>query len=263
MFTINLQGKNAFVCGASSGIGKAIAFELAYCGANVTILSRSPEQLQIVKDALPNEFRQNHNFVAADLSNIDKLSQIIKDFVAANPEQNILVNNSAGPDPGPITEAKPSAFEKTFSMHLLANQILVQHFLPGMKKSGFGRIVNIISSSVKQPIPNLGVSNTIRGAVANWAKTLAGELGGSGITVNNILPGATNTERLEQLINEKAKRINKSKAEIESEMLKEIPLKRFADAREIAYAALFLVSPQAAYITGTNLIVDGGRCSSL
>ena len=148
-------------------------------------------------------------------------------------------------------------------MHLLNNQILIQKVVGGMKKNSFGRIINIISTSVKAPIPGLGVSNTIRAAVANWAKTLSLELGSYGITVNNVLPGFTNTNRLKSLIEKKSSILGKSKIEVENEMKKSVPLNRFGEASEVANAAIFLSSPAASYINGINLPVDGGRTSSL
>jgi 3-oxoacyl-[acyl-carrier protein] reductase len=141
--------------------------------------------------------------------------------------------------------------------------VLLQAVLPGMKASGYGRIVNVISTSVKEPIRNLGVSNTIRGATASWAKTLAGELGAFGITVNNVLPGYTQTQRLEQILNDRTKATGKSSAEIEQAMLATVPVGRFAKPAEIAAAIAFLASPAAAYINGINVPVDGGRMQSL
>ena len=148
-------------------------------------------------------------------------------------------------------------------MHLINNHILVQHVVEGMKKEGFGRIVNIISTSVKSPIPGLGVSYTIRAAVANWAKTLSFELAEHGITVNNVLPGFTNTNRLKTLIETKSKTLNKSVEEITKKMISSVPANRFGEAAEVADAIAFLCSQSAGYINGINLPVDGGRTTSL
>ena len=176
---------------------------------------------------------------------------------------HILVNNTGGPAAGPIADANTQSFEDAFRMHLINNQILVQKVVEGMKKEGFGRIVNIISTSVKAPIPGLGVSNTIRAAVANWAKTLSIEIGAYGITVNNVLPGFTDTNRLKTLITKKASVQGKTEEEIANTMKSSVPANRFGQAYETANAVAFLCSPAASYINGINLPVDGGRTASL
>lgn len=260
---ISLKNKNALVCGASQGLGKAIAIELSELGASVTIVARNESKLKNVIEELKNDGNQKHKYVAVDFSEPEKLRKEITEYVLKNSPVHILVNNSGGPPAGEITKADSSEFEETFSRHLICNHILVQALLEGMKKEKYGRIINVISVSVKQPIDNLGVSNTIRGAVASWAKTLANEVGKYGITVNNVLPGATKTERLYSLIKGKADRENKTVNEIEKEMIKEIPAGRFGEPQELAYAAAFLASPSAAYINGISLAVDGGRISCL
>jgi 3-oxoacyl-[acyl-carrier protein] reductase len=174
-----------------------------------------------------------------------------------------LINNTGGPKSGPIVDAEVSEFLAAFNQHLICNHILMQAVVPGMKAAGFGRIINIISTSVKQPLPNLGVSNTIRGAVASWSKTLANELGAFGITVNNVLPGATNTQRLTEIAKVKADKTGESIAEILAEMGQESPMKRIAEPEEVAAAVAFLASPAASYINGINVPVDGGRTKSL
>src|SRR5690606_21533160 len=176
---------------------------------------------------------------------------------------HILVNNSGGPAAGPATEAKPEAFLQAFQQHLICNHILATLVIPGMKQAGFGRIINIISTSVKIPLKNLGVSNTIRGAVASWAKTMSNELGQFGITVNNVLPGATATGRLEAIINNKVAKTGMEQARVEEEMLAEIPAKRFGMPEEIAAMVAFLASPAAGYVNGTSIPVDGGRTGSI
>ena len=176
---------------------------------------------------------------------------------------SILINNTGGPASGKLIDANLNEFNKAFEMHLINNHILVQHVVEGMKKEGFGRIVNIISTSVKSPIPGLGVSNTIRAAVANWAKTLSFELAEHGITVNNVLPGFTDTNRLKTLIETKSKTLNKSVEEITKKMISSVPANRFGEAAEVADAIAFLCSPSASYINGINLPVDGGRTTSL
>ncbi|CAF3758132.1 unnamed protein product [Rotaria sp. Silwood1] len=237
--------------------------ELALLGANVTLLARNEESLNAVVKELPNNGNQKHNCIVADYATPDYVKVIIHHFLESNPPFHILVNNTGGPKGGEIIKADTTEFLSAFSNHLICNHILVQALVEGMKSEGYGRIINIISTSVKLPLANLGVSNTIRGAVANWSKTLANELGKFGITVNNVLPGATATGRLETIIDNKSKASGKPIEEIEEEMKSEIPLQRFAEPEEIANAVAFLASPAAAYINGINVPVDGGRTGNL
>jgi 3-oxoacyl-[acyl-carrier protein] reductase len=261
---LDLTGKNAIVCGSTQGIGKAIAIELANLGANIILIARNKEKLAAVKSELDVSKNQNHHFLVVDFAIPAQLKIVLEDFIEINEiEINILVNNTGGPAGGLIEDAKPEEFIHAFTNHLLCNHILVQSVKEGMKKSGYGRIVNIISTSVKQPLNGLGVSNTIRGAVANWSKTLANELGEFGITVNNVLPGATDTVRLQSIMETNATKKGQSVGEIKQHMANEVPLKRIAQPEEIANAVAFLVSPAASYISGINLPVDGGRTKSL
>lgn len=261
---LDLTGKNAIVCGSTQGIGKAIAVELANLGANIILIARNQEKLIAVKNVLDVSKNQNHHFLVVDFAIPAQLKIVLDDYIEINEiEINILVNNTGGPAGGLIEDAKPEEFIHAFSNHLLCNHILVQAVKEGMKNSGYGRIVNIISTSVKQPLNGLGVSNTIRGAVANWSKTLANELGEFGITVNNVLPGATDTGRLQSIMEVNATKNGKSVGEIKKHMANEVPLKRIAQPEEIANAVAFLVSPAASYISGINLPVDGGRTKSL
>ena len=258
-----LQGRHALVCGGSEGIGRAAAEALALLGADVTVLARRPERLAEVAAALPRVHdHQHHRHVAADASDTAGLSAAAVALCAGQPV-HVLVNNTAGPPGGPAHAAAPDRYEAVFRQHLLANQVLVQAVLPGMQAAGWGRIVNVISTSVKEPIANLGVSNTIRGAVAAWAKTLSSELGGFGITVNNVLPGYTRTQRLDQILAERAAATGKPADEIARGMLATVPAGRFAEPAEVAAAIAFLCSPGAGYINGINLPVDGGRTRSL
>ena len=258
-----LADKHALVCGASEGIGRASAIALAELGASVTVLARRQDKLDELVAALPCPHpAQVHGALAADVADASALRSKLETLCGAGPV-HILVNNTAGPAGGPAHSADPAVYLAVFQQHLIANQILVQAVLPGMRAASWGRIVNIISTSVKEPIANLGVSNTIRGAVASWAKTLASELGGFGITVNNVLPGYTRTQRLEQILRERADASGKPAAEIANAMLATVPAGRFAEAGEIAAAVAFLCSPQAGYINGINLPVDGGRTRSL
>lgn len=261
---LDLTGKNAIVCGSTQGIGKAVAIELANLGANIILIARNQDKLLAVKNELDCSKGQNHHFLVVDFAIPAQLKIVLDDYIEINEiEIHILVNNTGGPAGGLIEDAKPEEFIHAFSNHLLCNHILVQAVKDGMKKSGYGRIVNIISTSVKQPLNGLGVSNTVRGAVANWSKTLANELGEFGITVNNVLPGATDTGRLKSIIETAATKNGKSVGEIKLYMANEVPLKRIAQPEEIANAVAFLVSPAASYISGINLPVDGGRTKSL
>ncbi len=259
---LNLNGKNALVCGSSSGIGKASAIELSRLGANVTLLARNADALEETLKHLHREAGQEHGFIIADTSHHEDLHQKITGLITQQ-RIHILVNNTGGPPAGPILDSDIVAFRQAFDQHLLAYHLIAQLIVPGMKAVAFGRIINIISTSVKQPLHGLGVSNTIRAAVANWSKTLATELAPFHITVNNVLPGATETERLNAIVSNKAIKQSKSEDEIRAEMLAEIPMKRFGRPEEIAAAVAFLASPAAAYITGTQITVDGGRTGVL
>ena len=257
---LGLRNKKAIVCGSTQGIGKAIATELAALGVNVTCIARNQEALENVIQNLDTSLGQNHNFLCIDFAD-NEFSEKIS--VLSKSKFDILINNTGGPAAGPIADAESDDFLLAFKMHLLNNQALVQKVVVGMKQQSFGRIINIISTSVKAPIPGLGVSNTIRAAVANWAKTLSLELGAYGITVNNVLPGFTHTNRLKKLIEKKSDVQGKSIIEVENEMKKTVPLNRFGEAKEVANAVVFLSSPAASYINGINLPVDGGRTASL
>jgi len=257
-----LHGRIALVGGATQGIGKAIAHELATLGATVMVLARDAERGARVIDELPRANGAAHTVLCADMGDTAGLRQALESASLCS-KVDILVNNTGGPAPGPAHEAAVERFEEAFRLHLLSFQTLVRAVVPGMKDRHHGRIVNIISTSVKQPLHNLGVSNTVRGAVANWSKTLANELGPFGITVNNVLPGATATERLSAIIRNRAAATGRSEQEIADEMRAEVPLRRFAEASEIACAVAFLCGPAGAYINGVNLPVDGGRTACL
>ncbi|QOD62214.1 SDR family oxidoreductase [Polaribacter haliotis] len=257
---LELKNKNALVCGSTQGIGKATALLLAEEGANVTLLARNKEKLQSVLKELSNNGNQNHNYLIADFSKPNELKQVLE---KSELQFHVLINNTGGPAGGPIFNAKIEEFESAFTQHLKCNHILVQAIVPFMKTQKFGRIVNVISTSVKQPLDGLGVSNTIRGAVASWSKTLANELGEFGITVNNVLPGATGTERLNEIIKNKANKTGNSIEEVSKNMMNASPAKRFAKPEEIANAIVFLTSDKASFINGINVPVDGGRTKSL
>jgi 3-oxoacyl-[acyl-carrier protein] reductase len=260
---LNLRGKKALVCGSTQGIGKATAIQLASQGASIILFARNEDKLKQVLSELDTDQDQQHDYLVGDFNNSEALKKTLTDYINTNGTINILINNTGGPPAGPAIDADVSEYLNAFKLHLVSNQTLVQIVAPGMKTDGYGRIINVISTSVKQPLTGLGVSNTIRGAVANWAKTLSNELASFGITVNNVLPGATNTVRLKQIIENKAAKTGKSTDEVASVMASEVPMKRFAEAEEIANGISFLASPAASYINGINLPVDGGRTKSL
>jgi len=259
---LDLKGKRALVGGSTQGIGKASAIELAQLGAAITLLARNEETLKKVLKELPTQSEQKHNYLVADFNFPDQLKTVVEKFVSEN-NIDILINNTGGPPAGQAIDAAPEDFIKAFTAHLICNQILAQAVVPGMKQSGYGRIINVISTSVKIPIKGLGVSNTTRGAVANWAKTIATELAPFGITVNNVLPGTTMTGRLDAIIKNKAEKSGKTYDEIKNEMIAEVPVGRISEPAEVAAAVAFLASPAAGYITGINMPVDGGRTGSL
>lgn len=259
---LDLAGKHALVCGASEGIGRATAHELALLGADVTVLARRPQALQEVVAALPCSGAQQHGWICADATLTDTLRTQVEALAAGKPV-HILVNNTGGPPGGPAHSADIAAFLDAFNKHLVANQVIVQALLPGMRAASWGRIVNVISTSVKEPIAGLGVSNTIRGAVASWAKTLSRELAPFGITVNNVLPGYTETGRITQIVHDRAQSSGQSEDAIIDGMRRTVPAGRFAKPGEIGGVIAFLCSPAAAYVNGVSLAVDGGRMQSI
>lgn len=257
---LDLTGKNAFVGGSSKGIGWATAVELALLGANVTLVARNELLLKEKVKLLPTNGIQSHDFISIDYSNFE----VVKEKIGTlSKNYHILINNTGGPSGGSILDENTDKFDAVFKQHLLVNQFLVQSFFEGMKHAGFGRIVNIISVSVKQPIVGLGVSNTVRWAVASWAKTLSKEIGQFGITVNNVLPGYTQTDRLIEVNKLRADSVGITVEEVEKQLLSAVPVGRFATPEEVAAAVVFLCSPSAASINGINLPVDGGLSNSL
>ncbi len=262
MLSSDLRGKTALVGGSTQGIGLASAQALAEMGAKCVLISRNEQKLKEAVAKLSSDAGQQHGYLVADYSSPEQVRQVVGEFVAGN-TVHILINNTGGPAGGPVTQAKPEEFIQAFGQHLICNHILTCLVAEGMKQEGYGRIVNIISTSVKIPLAGLGVSNTIRGAVASWAKTMANELGQFGITVNNVLPGATSTERLATIVGNKSAKTGKSAEEVEKEMLQEIPARRFGKPEEIAAMVAFLASPAAGYVNGTSIPVDGGRTGSI
>lgn len=262
MLTTSLEGMNAIVCGSTQGIGRAIAVEFARLGATVTLMARNADGLAKVLAELPRDRQQAHRTVETDFADWKSVQQKAAAHVAAHGPIHILVNNTGGPPAGPAFEASPEDYLKAMSQHVACNQALVQVVAPGMRDAKYGRIINVISTSVLMPIKGLGVSNTVRAAVANWARTLAAEVAPLGITVNNVLPGFTRTARLESLIKGRASRAGSTPEEVERDMIGSVPAKRFGAPEEIAAVAAFLASPAAAYVNGVNLPVDGGRLAA-
>ena len=253
----NFEGRRALVCGGTDGIGKAIALLMAERGAEIIIMARNQKKLQNVCNKLSTTSGQTHTTICADFNDVGTLKKSFSSQLKG--PIHILVNNSGGPDGGELINAKEEEFRIAFERLLIANQVITQAIVPKMKKHRNGRIINIISISVNQVIPGLGVSNTIRGGGAQWAKTLALELGDYGITVNNILPGYTATTRLKKLAEGKAIERGVTSKDIELEWANNTSLKRIGKPSEIASAVAFIASNEASYINGFNMSVDGGR----
>ena len=260
---LKLEGKRALVGGSSRGIGRAVAEELARLGASVTVMARTKSALDEVAAGLDTDSGQQHHVIIADMTDHESVTHSVEKHVDEHGAFHIMVNNTGGPPGGLLVDSDVDGLVQAFHDHVLMSHLLMQVVVHGMKDAGYGRFINIISTSVKQPIAGLGVSNTIRGAMASWAKTLATELGSFGITVNNVLPGATATERLTNIIDKKVATSGKDEAAVRKQLLAEIPAGRFGDPAEIANAVAFLASPAAAYINGTSVLVDGGRTKSL
>lgn len=260
---MELKDKLVLICGSTQGIGLEAAKLMASRGATLTLVARNEAKLKSALQIVDNSFGQNHQYLVADFSDPMEVKSTIEEYVAAGNLPHILVNNTGGPKGGPIIEAQIEEFTNTFNQHLICNHILVQALYKGMIENGYGRIINVISTSVKQPLDGLGVSNTIRGAVANWSKTMANELGKYNITVNNVLPGATNTVRLKGIAEAKSAKTGNSVESIFDTMAKASPMQRIAEPQEVAEAIAFLASPKASYINGINVPVDGGRTKSL
>ena len=259
---LSLEGKNALICGSSQGIGLAIAQELAELGANCILLARNPQKLKGVVKTLHKSASQQHSFETADFASKEEVRKAIHKIVEQQ-KIHVLINNTGGPPGGIVSDAKEEEFLAAFNQHLVNNHILATAVIPGMKQEGYGRIINILSTSVKIPLPYLGVSGTVRAAVAAWAKMMSHHLGQYNITVNNLLPGYTETERLQELVSTSAQKKNLPEHKISEQMMSDIPLKRFGKASEIAAVAAFLASPAASYVNGASIPVDGGRTGAI
>jgi len=262
MMNLSLVGKKAVVSGGSQGIDKAIAIELASLGASCILLSRSEESLKLACESLDTSLGQKHEFHIVDFNNREALEKLIS-VIASKETIDILINNTGGPAAGMIVDANESEFEKAFSQHVICNHILTKHLIPGMKLNGYGRIINIISTSVRIPLDNLGVSNTIRGAVASWSKSMSNELAQFGITVNSLLPGFIATSRLDAVATHFSEKAQVEKEVMVERMKSSVPAKRFGEPKEIAAVAAFLASPAASYVNGVSIPVDGGRTGTI
>jgi len=255
---LSLAGRHALVCGASAGIGRASALALASLGARVTVLARRSDALHALLPQLREAGAADAHALAADQEDRASLEAMVTALLVTRGAVHVLVNNTGGPPGGPALDAEPAQFERALGRILFSAQLLVRLCLPGMRDARYGRIVNILSTSVREPIPNLAVGNTIRAAMGGWTKTLANELP-PGVTINNVLPGYTSTERLADLAQATAKRTGRPLADVEADWKREIPEGRFADPSEIGNVVAFLCSPAAAYVRGVSLAVDGGR----
>jgi len=260
---LDLKNKTALVCGASQGLGFAVAAELALLGANIIAASRNENKLQQAIQNLDISKGQHHSYLVMDLSDPGEVKKVLSSYLEKGSVIHILINNAGGPPSMPMIETDAAEIEKALRTHVISSHILAQLAVPGMQAAGFGRIVNIVSISVKQPISGLGISNLVRAAVANWAKTLANEISGTGITVNNVLPGYTNTERMEYMLDKRAVEQGIEKENMFKRITKSIPVGRVGEPAELGAAVAFLCSPAAAYINGINLTVDGGQTGSL
>ncbi|OGU58124.1 MAG: hypothetical protein A2X64_05655 [Ignavibacteria bacterium GWF2_33_9] len=260
---ISLINKNAIIGGSSQGIGEAIAHKFAESGANLLLLARNEDNLKKVISGLPRSEGQFFDYAVVDFSNLENLQKVIQQKKSQYGKFHIVVNNTGGPKPAPAHKSETSDYTAALQMHLLAYHTILQEVVDDMKSEKFGRIINITSVGAKQPVDNLGVSNAVRGAVSAWSKTLSRELGPHGITVNNILPGYINTERLQSLFSNISERTGKKISEVVQDKIQEIPAGRLGNAEEIASAACFLASDFASYVNGINFPVDGGLLKSL
>ncbi len=259
---MDLTDRHVLVCGASRGIGRAAALAIAELGADVTALARSADPLETLTTELRERGAPDARAVIADLDDHPGLMTAVSDLIAAHGPVHVVINNTGGPAGGPLVEAKPEALLHAFNRHVISAQLIMQQVLPGMKGAGYGRFIQVLSTSVREPIDNLGVSNIIRGAMASWAKTLSRELP-PGVTINNVLPGFTATQRLGELSRTIADRKGISPEEVYDAWLSGVPEERVGEPEELGAVIAFLASPASSFIRGINLPVDGGRLRSI
>ncbi len=259
---ISLIGKKALVGGSSQGIGKAIGQQLAASGASVTLMARSGDKLKEIISHLPTDDGQHHQYLEVDFTDFNAYREIIENYFKNN-SVDILVNNTQGPASGGAMEKKVEDYQTAFDLLFKTVVYTSELALKGMIDNKYGRIINIASVSVKEPLSYLTLSNSIRAAVTTWAKTLAADVGQYGITVNSTLTGYFDTERLKNLNSAKAKSFGIPLEEVKQQMLKNVPIGRFGDPKEYGYLVAFLASEQASFITGTNIPIDGGMLKSL
>lgn len=259
---ISLKGKNALVGGSSKGIGKAIAEQLAESGANVTVMARSENRLKALVDGMDHSQGQKHQYLVVDFSNFEKYKAVISSHFENN-TVDILVNNTQGPEGGGALEKNVEDYQEAFDLLFKSVVFTTELALRHMQKNKWGRIINIASISVKEPLNYLALSNTIRAAVVTWAKSLAYDVAKDGITVNNTLTGYFDTDRIAQLNSKKAEKLGIPPDEVRANMEAQVPVKRIGDPKEYGYLVAFLASEQAAFITGTNIPIDGGLLRSL
>lgn len=261
---LNLTGKRALVCGASSGLGRAVAEALAAEGAHVALLSRDAEKLQVVADAINATAVGRAVVVTADLADHPGLLAAVDtaEGLLGGPIE-ILLNNTGGPPPSGVAGLDPEVWRSQFEAMVLSVFRLTDRVLPAMRAAGWGRVLNVASSSVVEPIANLGVSTALRSSVAGWAKTLAVEVAADGITVNTLLPGRIDTPRIESLDRTTAERRGISPEEARADSVKTIPVGRIGTTQEFGAVAAFLASPKAAYVTGSLIRIDGGAIRAI
>jgi 3-oxoacyl-[acyl-carrier protein] reductase len=257
----SLAGRYALVCGASSGIGRASALALAAAGAELTVLARRADRLETLLPELLAAGAPRAAGLVQDLDDRDALGVALDQLVAEHPV-HVVVHNTGGPPGGPLIEVGEAELLHYFARHVASAQLLVKKTLPGMVEAGYGRFIQIVSTSVREPIPGLGLSNTIRAAMGGWAKSLSQELP-PGITINSVLPGFTNTERLDSLASSRASTSGQTAESIREAWVQQVPEARIAEPDEPAALVAFLASPAAGYIRGTAIAVDGGRMRSI
>jgi len=259
---ISLKSKRALVGGSSKGLGNAVARQLALSGATVTLLSSNEERLSKTVNDLKEKTGLNHNYLVVDYYDFQSYQKIIKKYLSTNPI-DILINNTQGPKGGDVMNVSIEDYQKSFDLLFKSVVFTTMLALENMKKNKWGRIINMASVSVKEPLSYLALSNSIRAAVTTWGKTLSNDLGSNNITVNNILTGYFDTERINQLNSEKAKKLNVDVEQVYEKMKDLVPLKRIGDPKEFGYLLTFLASENAAYINGANIPIDGGILKSM